>query len=184
MSAFLRAGASLTPSPVIATICPFRLSVSTRRTLSSGVTRAITPIPSIASSSSSSLIAANSAPVMARPSMPSCLAIAAAVTAWSPVIIRTLIPALFAVSIASFAVGRGGSTIPTRESSVRPSRSGSRSAPTSNVSGAKSLRPVAKTRRPCSPRRWFSARYFSRPASSTATTWRSASSAPVARESS
>ena len=93
MSARLSAGASFTPSPVIATMWPLRLRMSTRRTLSSGVTRAITPMPSIASSASSSLIAANSAPVMARPSIPSLRAIASAVTAWSPVIIRTSMPA-------------------------------------------------------------------------------------------
>jgi len=39
MSAFFSAGASLTPSPVMATIWPSRLSTSTRRTLCSGVTR-------------------------------------------------------------------------------------------------------------------------------------------------
>ena len=54
MSAFFSAGASLTPSPVIATMCPFRFSVSTSRTLSSGATRAITPISPICASSSSS----------------------------------------------------------------------------------------------------------------------------------
>ncbi|HMC94388.1 MAG TPA: hypothetical protein VKO16_06410, partial [Polyangia bacterium] len=38
ISAFFTAGASLTPSPVIATIWPFLLRTSTRRTLCSGVT--------------------------------------------------------------------------------------------------------------------------------------------------
>ena len=90
--------------------------------------------------------------------MPSWRAIAAAVTAWSPVIIRTLMPAFLAVAIAAFAVGRGGSTMPTRASSSRPVTSGSRSAPGSNAAGSKSLRAVAITRRPCSPSRWFSAR--------------------------
>ena len=84
----------------------------------SGVTRASTPISSICTRASSSLIASKSAPVIARPSIPSWLAIAAAVTAWSPVIIRTLIPACFALAIASFAVGRGGSTMPTSVSTV------------------------------------------------------------------
>ena len=46
MSAVFRAGASLTPSPVIATTLPFSLSSRTRRTLSSGATRATTPISS------------------------------------------------------------------------------------------------------------------------------------------
>jgi hypothetical protein len=81
MSAFFTAGASLTPSPVMATMWPFFLSTSTRRTLCSGVTRAITPMPSIAARACSSLIAPNSAPVMTLPSMPSWLATEAAVTA-------------------------------------------------------------------------------------------------------
>ena len=78
MSAFLTAGASLTPSPVMATIWPFFRKTSTRRTLCSGLTRAITPMPSTLASASSSLMAANSAPVSAVPSMPSWPATAAA----------------------------------------------------------------------------------------------------------
>ena len=50
MSAFFNAGASLTPSPVMATMSPLRCSRSTSRTLSWGVTRAITPTSSIAAS--------------------------------------------------------------------------------------------------------------------------------------
>ena len=63
---------------------PLRLSTSTSLTLCSGATRAITPISLTCSAACSSLSAANSAPVTARPSMPSSLAIAAAVMAWSP----------------------------------------------------------------------------------------------------
>ena len=40
MSAFLSAGASLTPSPVMATICPPRRRASTIHSLCSGLTRA------------------------------------------------------------------------------------------------------------------------------------------------
>ena len=184
MSAFLSAGASFTPSPVIATMSSSDLSVSTSRTLSSGVTRAITPISSIWAGASSSLMAAHSAPVIARPSMPSFPAIAAAVTAWSPVIMRTWIPADFALAIAAFACGRGGSTIPTSASSVSPSTSGSRSAFLSNVPGSKSLRAVASTRRPCSPSRVFSSRYFDLNSSFNPTGWRSAPSADELRASS
>ena len=144
--------------------------------MSSGATRAITPMSPIAASSSSSDMAWNSAPVIALPGMPSSLAMAAAVTAWSPVIIRTRIPAACAVSIADFAVGRGGSTIPTRASMVRPPRSGSRSADGSNPSGSKSLRPVASTRRPCLPRRSFSSMYRCLNASSAGTIDRSSGS--------
>ena len=53
MSAFFTAGASLTPSPVIATIWPFFLSTSTRRTLCPGLTRAITPMSSTLTRASS-----------------------------------------------------------------------------------------------------------------------------------
>jgi hypothetical protein len=78
MSAALSAGASLTPSPVIDTTLPVCFSSRTMRSLSSGATRAITPISGSCASSSSSLMAANWRPVMARPSMPSSPAIAAA----------------------------------------------------------------------------------------------------------
>ena len=47
MWAALIDGASLTPSPVIATSSPFFLSVSTSSTLCSGATRPTTPIASI-----------------------------------------------------------------------------------------------------------------------------------------
>ena len=93
----------------------------------------------LASHASSSPIAANSAPVIARPVMPSWRAIASAVTAWSPVIIRTWMPAAWAIAMAAFASARGGSTMPTRASSVRSvdqrqqvGRAGS------NVAGSKS----------------------------------------------
>ena len=118
----------------------------------------MTPMPSIWRIASSSLIARNSAPVIARPSMPSWCAIASAVTAWSPVIIRTWIPAACACAMAALAAGRGGSTMPTMARSVSPSMGGSRSAFGSNVAGSKSFWPVAMTRRPIVPRRSFSAR--------------------------
>ena len=120
MSAFLSAGASFTPSPVMATMWPRFLRMSTRWTLCSGATRAMTPISSIRRTASSSLMAANSAPVSARPSMPSWLAMAWAVTAWSPVIIRTRMPADFAFAIASLASGRAGSTMPTMREQRHP----------------------------------------------------------------
>ena len=118
----------------------------------------MTPISSISLSASSSLSSANCAPEIARPSMPSSRAIASAVIAWSPVIIRTWIPASCAMAIAAFAAGRGGSTIPTSASSVRSLISASRSAPASKLAAVKSLRAVAITRRPCLARRSFSAR--------------------------
>ena len=81
MSAFLRAGASFTPSPVIATICPFALIAFTRRSLCSGLARAKTSQSRTRSCSVAVSVSSISAPVIAVfPSpMPSILAIAAAV---------------------------------------------------------------------------------------------------------
>ena len=58
-----------------------------------------------------SLIAANSAPVTARPLMPSSSAIAAAVMAWSPVIIRTRMPACLALAICAWFWSQMGNVI-------------------------------------------------------------------------
>ena len=58
-------------------------------------------------------------PVAGRPVIPNCRAIAAAVVAWSPVIMRTRIPASLQSAMASLASFRGGSTIPTKATSVR-----------------------------------------------------------------
>ena len=54
MSAALMAGASLTPSPVMATTSPFLRRVSTSSTLCSGATRPTTPMSSIRASRSAS----------------------------------------------------------------------------------------------------------------------------------
>ena len=148
MSAALRAGASFTPSPVMATTLWLRLSSRTMRSLSSGATRATTPICGSCSSSSSSGMAANSAPVMARPSMPSSPAMAAAVVAWSPVIIRTRMPALRHSAIAALASDLGGSTIPTMASRVRSCTRPSRSPPGSKLSGSRSRWATTITRSP------------------------------------
>ena len=102
MSAALSAGASFTPSPVIATTWSLRCQAFTMRILSSGDTRAYTDISSTSSSSCASLMACSSAPVMARLSwsgsgrsgmIPIARAMALAVTTWSPVIIIGRIPA-------------------------------------------------------------------------------------------
>ncbi len=120
MSAARRAGASLTPSPVIATTSPRAWSASTIRSLCSGLTRATTRAASSssrrASSSSPSSRLPASAPV---PPMPTSSATRRAVDGWSPVIITTRIPARWASAIAAAACGRGGSIIPTMPSRVR-----------------------------------------------------------------
>ena len=125
-------------------------------TLCSGATRAITPIPSTWLSASASLIAANSAPVTARPLMPSSSAIAAAVTAWSPVIIRTRMPACFALAMAATASARGGSTSPISAEISRSCISAIRSPEGWNVAGSNSRCARASTRLP-----WLAMRSFS-----------------------
>ena len=106
----------------------------------------------------SSLSAANSVPVSARPSMPSWFAIAAAVVAWSPVIMRTRIPASLHSAIASLASLRGGSTMPTAPATSGPRTSSSSVAAGSNAPGSMSRVATASTRRPSPASRSFSAR--------------------------
>ncbi len=81
-SAFLRAGASLTPSPVIATTSPRLCQAVTTRSLSAGETRAYTAMSATSRSRSSSLIASRSRPETTRQflSIPSSLATALAVS--------------------------------------------------------------------------------------------------------
>ena len=113
----------------------------------------MTPISSIWLSASSSLKAAKSAPVIARPVMPSCPAMAAPVTAWSPVIMRIWMPAERALAMEALASGRGGSTIPTSASIVKSFTWESRSLDGSKLAGSKSRRATAITRKPCLPSR-------------------------------
>ena len=96
MSASFIAGASFTPSPVIAQTCPRLLNAFTILSLCSGVTLANTRQFSITSSSCLSSILSSSSPVKAiEPAfiMPASFAIAWAVSLWSPVIITVFMPA-------------------------------------------------------------------------------------------
>ena len=70
--------------------------------------------------------------------------------AWSPVIMRTRMPASLQSAIASLASLRGGSTIPTSASSVRPCTSSSRSPPGRSSRGRCRARPRPA---PAGPRR-------------------------------
>src|SRR5437773_1839522 len=118
-----RAGASFTPSPVIATICPLARHASTIRILCSGETRAYTRIRSTCSRRPSSGRASSSSPVRARSPfsrIPISRATAIAVSLWSPVIITTRIPARFAFRIASIASRLGASIIPARPRNTSP----------------------------------------------------------------
>ena len=149
MSACLSAGASLTPSPVMATTWPLDCSASTRRSFCSGVTLAKTLVLSASSMNSSSCTAAISEPVTApspAPTMPISWAIAAAVAAWSPVIIFTEMPAWWQASTAAMAAGRGGSIIACRPRKVRPPATSS--WPMSSVPSGRAPRAKARTRRP------------------------------------
>ena len=116
MSADFNAGASLTPSPVMATMLPSAWRASTMRSLCSGATRAYTETDRTRSVSASSSRASNSSPASAAAvawpasgvAMPRSVAMRAAVRGWSPVIISTRRPAPWASAIAAAASGRGG----------------------------------------------------------------------------
>ena len=95
-SAFLRAGASLMPSPVMPATSPIDWASCTSRLLSDGRARATTRSFGSSAFTSSSLIAASSALVITAPlcrpfslSSPASRAMAAAVSLLSPVIITT-----------------------------------------------------------------------------------------------
>ena len=123
MSAFFKAGASLTPSPVMETTFPLRCQASTIRILFSGDTLAYTEVLAIFRSSSSSVIASNSAPVTARSpdsKIPICFAMAVAVILWSPVIITGRIPARLASATASLDSSLGGSTMEISPMKIKP----------------------------------------------------------------
>ena len=106
-SACWSAGASLTPSPVTATVRPTLRATSTRRSLSSGIARATTVNRPSSPARRSSSQAARSAPTTTRTDgIPAARAIAAAVVGWSPVTTIVWIPAAVAMRIASDTPGR------------------------------------------------------------------------------
>ena len=146
ISAVFSAGASLTPSPVIATISPFACHAFTILTLCSGDTLAYTLYFLIFFVNSSSVISSNSLPVNASLSfsnIPKAFAIAIAVILWSPVIITVFIPAVLHLCTASFTSSLGGSIIPTIPIYIK---SFSKLAMSSSVgSWFNSLYPIAKT---------------------------------------
>ena len=151
MSAFLSAGASFTPSPVIATISPLACNASTMRNLCSGDTRAKTEVVRTAMRNVSLSICSSSRPVRVRPSgsvIPRSMAMARAVRGWSPVIMMGRIPAVAQRAMASRASERGGSTIPISPSSTSPC---SVSSPfPDDGSSARPRAATARTRRPFS----------------------------------
>lgn len=141
----------MTPSPVIATTSPFFFNVSASSTLCSGATRPTTPMPPIRARCSCSGQAAKSAPSTASPGIPSCRAIAAPVVTSSPVTIRTLMWAAWALATAALDSARGGSTMPTRPVIRSPVTRASRSPSGSKPAGSRSRAAAAITRRPSPP---------------------------------
>ena len=133
MSAALRAGASLTPSPVMATTLPLCLSSRTMPQLVLGGDPGHDPdLGQLAEQ----LVVGHGrelGPGDGPARMPSSPAMAAAVVAWSPVIIRTRMPASRHSAMAALASERGGSTIPAIASRVRSVTRPSRSPPGSKV---------------------------------------------------
>ena len=123
--AALRAGASLTPSPVTATNSPWRLSDSMISSFCSGVTRAKTVFSAIKASKcflprfEASATSSPLAIALASLARPRSLAIESAVSGWSPVTIKTLIPASWHWRIDETASLRIGSIKPTRPVKVR-----------------------------------------------------------------
>ena len=126
-SAFFNAGASLTPSPVIPTMCPRFWRTSTMWNLCSGNTWAK---PS-ARSMDSAVVALSSrvtspSPAASRMSVPipSVLAVSRAMARASPVTILTSTPIWTAVAMVALASLRGGSnsgSTPTRFHGPSPS---------------------------------------------------------------
>mmetsp|Transcript_67068 Transcript_67068/g.112530 ORF Transcript_67068/g.112530 Transcript_67068/m.112530 type:complete len:442 (+) Transcript_67068:901-2226(+) len=128
-SAIFRAGASLVPSPVTATMSPSCIRQATSTNLSVGLLRASTRsfgMRLINLSGSSIAIARNWAPSMTSPSstafsgerMPHFLAMATAVFLLSPVTIRTEMPAWKQLRTAAGTSCRMGSWIPAIASIV------------------------------------------------------------------
>ena len=122
MFASWSAGASLTPSPVMATTCPRLRNARAIFNFSSGETR-LTTIPSLSiNAPRTSSSCGSSLPSITRPSLinnPTSRAIARAVAGWSPVTIATRIPARRQAAMESATPDLGGSSIPTRPSRTR-----------------------------------------------------------------
>ncbi len=181
MSAALRAGASFTPSPVIATSSPWAWSAATSRSLCSGLARAITSVPRTRIASADSSIPSSAWPSTAwAASRPRARPTAAAVTTWSPVIILTRIPARRHAATAATASGRGGSSIPTRPSSVKRGKMSCMARAV--VPAGSSQLASASTRCPCSAacptRSCHAAASTGRPSPSVTQSWSTRSGAP------
>ena len=113
-SALFKAGASFTPSPVIATTSPAACNALTICCLCPGETRAYTEYPFARLRNVSSPISSSSSPVTTSfrdEAIPRREAMAYAVSGLSPVIITVRTPARRQAATASFAPALGGSSI-------------------------------------------------------------------------
>ena len=128
MSASFSAGASLTPSPVIATISSASLSSRTMSCLCLGSAREKTHPPGDARSffffargMSENSLPVNDLPTasLVESKMPISAQIASAVSLLSPVMTTTRMPAVLHASIAPRTSGLGGSRKPARPQNVR-----------------------------------------------------------------
>ena len=161
MSAALSAGASFTPSPVMATSSPCGLQRGHQAQLVLGA-GAGDHIGALRRARRARRRRASRAPRRsARCSCrrgPAGAPMAAAVTAWSPVIITTRMPAPRHSATAAIASGRGGSIMPTRPSRVKPRRDvGSSPAPWCRAAARSAPAPARagrqRPRRACAPPR-------------------------------
>ena len=132
MSALFKAGASLTPSPVIATTCFCIFNSSTNFALCAGSTR-LKIVKRVAASdfSRSDFNSSKSTPCKLAPSgtigspnafasmRPICEPIDSAVVLLSPVTMTTRMPAPLHVAIARATSALGGSAMPTKPRKVK-----------------------------------------------------------------
>ena len=135
-SAWWSAGASLTPSPVTATVLLQDRATSTMRSFCSGIARATMLSVGNSAARRASSHSASSGPVTTRSlDRPASAAIAAAVVGWSPVTTSGWMPAALARTIASRIPGlmRSANASTASGNQVSPSR---RRASSSNRSPA------------------------------------------------
>jgi hypothetical protein len=146
------AGASLAPSPVMATNLPACCRAFTSRSFCMEVTLANTEADSAAQAKAVSSIASTIGPVRTVPSVErlSSPAMALAVAGWSQVMIFTAMPARWRSTRASFAVARIGLASPRK-----PTNSSSRTCESvSDAPSSTTRRATASTRRPWPARAW------------------------------
>ena len=121
MSAALMAGASLTPSPVMAVTMLRARQALTILTLCSGCTLAYTEYVATLLRSSSSDMSSSSEPSMASAELsiiPRSFPMATAVSSWSPVIMIGLMPAVRHSATASLTSGLIGSIMPVSPTKI------------------------------------------------------------------